>query len=75
MAIAMSLGKRSRSTNACSMVVTSRAVTVSVEITERITARAWVTPEVTSFEYLTVAMAAPVIGKVYAHQANENLQS
>jgi hypothetical protein len=40
-----------------------------VETVENMTARTWVT----SFEYLMVAMAAPVIGKVYAHHDNENL--
>ena len=71
--MAMSLGKRSWSTNACTIVDRRRADTASVETAENMTARTWVTPFVTSFEYLMVAMAMPVIGKVYAHHDNENL--
>ena len=73
MAMAMSLGKRSRRTKACNIVETSRAVTVSIATTESVTERVRVTIFVTTFEYLMVAVAATVMGKVYAHQANENL--
>lgn len=73
MAIAMSLGKRSWCTKACMIVVTKRDPTMTVAMTERRTARTCVTIFVTSVEYLMVAMAAPVMGKVYAHQASENL--
>lgn len=70
----MSLGKRSRRTKAWTIVDTRRAVTVSVETTVSVTASACVTIVVTSFEYRIVAIAAPVIGNVYAHQASENLK-
>ncbi len=64
MAIAMSLGNRSWRTKACQIVTISRPVTLSVAATESMTDRAWVNTHVTSFEYLMVAMAAPVIGTV-----------
>lgn len=64
MAIAMSLGKRSRRTKACKTVVISRPVTASVAAAESMTDIACVITLLTSFEYLMVAMAAPVIGKV-----------
>lgn len=73
MAIAMSLGKRSRSTKAWMIVVTRRDATMIIAVTESRTDRTCVNVFVTSLEYLIVAMAAPVIGKVYAHQASENL--
>lgn len=73
MAMEMSLGKRSRRTKACTMVETSKAVTVKVEMAENPTERAWVNAFVTSNEYLMVAIEKPVIGNVYAHQASENL--
>lgn len=64
MAIAMSFGKRSCSTKARKIVVTRRAVTTSVAVRESMTDRAWVTTLVISLEYLIVATAAPVMGKV-----------
>ena len=73
MAIAMSLGKRSRSTKAWMIVVTRRDATMIIAVTESRTDRTCVNVFVTSVEYLIVAMAAPVIGKVYAHHASENL--
>lgn len=73
-AMAMSFGNRSRSTKAWMKVVTSNAPTVSVATEQRKTFKVFVTTFFTTFEYLMVAIAAPVIGKVYAHQANENLQ-
>lgn len=73
MAIAMSLGNRFLNTKAWRRVVTSKEVTTSVEIAVKIKAKVLVTQFVTSFEYLRVAIAAPVIGNVYAHHANENV--
>lgn len=55
------------------MVDISRAVTVKVEIAESPTESDWVNTFLTSIEYLMVAVEAPVIGKVYAHHASENL--
>lgn len=57
------------------MVVTSRAVTVKVEMAESPTESDCVSTLVTFMEYLMVAIEAPVIGKVYAHQASENLSN
>ncbi|MFS7937058.1 hypothetical protein Hanom_Chr05g00423051 [Helianthus anomalus] len=73
MAMAMSFGKRSLITKACRIVVMSKPKTVRVAITERVTDKILVKVFVTSFVYRIVAIAAPVIGKVYAHQANENV--
>ena len=73
MAIAMSLGNKLRNTKACRRVDTSKAVTIRVDIVARVNAKLFVTQFVTSFEYLMVAMAAAVIGNVYAHHAIENL--
>lgn len=56
------------------IVVTSSAVTVSVAREQSMTTRHFVTVLVTTAEYLMVAIAAPVMGKVYAHQVNENLK-
>jgi len=56
------------------IVVTSSAVTVSVAREQSMTARHFVAVLVMAVEYLTVAIAAPVMGKVYAHHANENLK-
>lgn len=72
--MAMSLGNKSRSTNAWMIVVTSTAVTVSVATTHRMRAKLLVAMVGTAFEYLIVATAAAVIGNVYAHHASENLQ-
>lgn len=44
-----------------------------IAVAESRTDRVCVTVFVTSAEYLIVAIAAPVMGKVYAHQARENL--
>lgn len=46
------------------MVVTSSPVTVSVERVQSMTTRHFVTTVLTMIEYLIVAIAAPVIGKV-----------
>lgn len=73
MAIAMSLGKRSLSTKAWMIVVTRRDVTMIIAVAESRTDKICVTIFVTSAEYFIVAIAAPVMGKVYAHQASENL--
>lgn len=51
----------------------SKAVTVVVEMIQSTIDRDLVATVGTSIEYRRVAMAAPVIGKVYALQANENL--
>ena len=64
MAMAISLGKRSWSTNAWSMVEMSRTETVSVEMPDSTTESISVSQLLTSAEYLIVAMATPVIGKV-----------
>lgn len=72
-AMAMSLGKRSRSTKAWTTVETSKAVTVRVEMEERVMDKPCVNGFWTSLEYLMDAMETPVMGKVYAHHANENL--
>jgi len=60
----MSLGKRSLKTNACNIVDTRSAITVNVEIRANATHNDLVTIFGTWFEYLIVAIAAPVIGKV-----------
>ena len=73
MAIAMSLGNRFRNTKACRRVDTSKAATMSIERTVSTMDKAFVIQFVTSFEYLIVAMAIAVIGKVYAHHDIENL--
>lgn len=74
MAIEMSLGNKLRNTKAWMRVVTRRPNTVIVATADRKMARERVTQFViASFEYLIVAMAAPVIGNVYAHHVNENL--
>lgn len=73
MAMTISLGKRLWNTNACRIVEIRRADTVTAEMVERVMARAIVRTLVTSAVYLMVAMAAPVVGNVYAHQASENL--
>lgn len=54
-------------------MVISRPKTVRVAITVRVVDKDLVTMFETSFVYVIVAIAAPVIGKVYAHHANENL--
>lgn len=51
----------------------NKAQTVRVEIAESATESVSVNQLLTSAEYPIVAMAAPVIGNVYAHHANENL--
>ena len=55
------------------MVVTSSAKTTNVAMAQRITHMTWVIVLLTTVAYLMVAIAAPVIGNVYAHQDNENL--
>lgn len=64
MAMARSLGKRFLKTKPCNIVDTSKAITMSVEMRLSMTHSVLVTGFVTRFEYLTVAIAAPVIGKV-----------
>lgn len=64
MAMEMSLGNRSCNTHAWIMVETSNVVTVRVDKKVSTTDRALVKKVLTSMQYLTVAIAAPVIGKV-----------
>ena len=56
------------------IVVTRSEVTVSVAREQSMTTRHFVRVLVTTAEYLMVAIAAPVMGKVYAHQVKENLK-
>lgn len=63
-AMAMSFGNRSPRTKAWMMVVTSSADTISVATMQRTIVRVLLTMLVATSEYLIVAMAAPVIGKV-----------
>lgn len=56
-------------------MTTNKAETVRLEMAESEINMALVTGFWTSLAYEMVAMAAAVIGKVYAHHANENLQS
>lgn len=62
--MATSFGNKSRSTKAWMIVVTSNAATVSVATMQRVTVKVLVTVLVTAVEYLMVATAAAVIGKV-----------
>jgi len=72
-AMAMSLGKRSWRTKAWIVVAASRAITVNAETADSPQERDLVNTFVTFAVYLMVAIEAPVIGKVYAHHAKENL--
>ena len=60
----MSLGKRSCNTHAWIMVEKSSTATVRVDMRESTIDRDLVKTVLTSMQYLTVAIAAPVIGKV-----------
>lgn len=60
----ISFGNKSPRSKPWTKVVTSNAATVSVETMQRITAKLLVNVLSTAIEYLMVAMAAPVIGKV-----------
>lgn len=64
MAMEMSLGKRSRNIHAWIMVETSSTATIRVDMRESTIDRDLVKTVLTSMQYLTVAIAAPVIGKV-----------
>lgn len=63
-AMAISLGNRSRNTKAWRIVVTANAATVRVATMQRMTAKVLVKPLLTTLEYLMEAMPAPVIGNV-----------
>lgn len=54
-------------------VETNTDATVKVEMEESTTESVGDITFSASFEYLMFAIEAPVIGKVYAHQARENL--
>ena len=71
MAMETSLGKRSLSTNAWNMVVTSRPATVTVAMPDSPMESATVRTLLTSVAYVIVAIDALVIGNVYAHHARE----
>lgn len=62
--MAISFGNKSWSSKPWIKVVTSNPVTVSVETIQRIMVKVLVNVLLTTLEYLMVAMAAPVIGKV-----------
>lgn len=73
MAMETSLGNRSPHTKAWYTVVTNTPMTVTTAIPDSPTASVCVSMLSTSEAYNTVARATLVIGNVYAHQANENL--
>lgn len=69
----LSFGKRSWSTKAWKRVVSNTAATVIAAMAESTPEGICVAGFCTSLAYLMVATTAPVIGKVHAHHANENL--
>jgi len=71
--MAMSFGNRSCRMKACTIVATSRAMTVKAAIIESPIEINLVNMFVTVIEYLIAAIAAPVMGNEYAHHARENL--
>lgn len=71
--MALSLGKRFWRTKAWNTVATRRDNTVKAAIKVSPIESDLVNQFDTFIEYLIVAVAAAVIGNVYAHQASENL--
>ncbi len=75
MAMATSFGKRSVHTKACRIVKIKRANTVAEDMTESTIARPSVIQESATVVYWIEAMAAAVMGNVYAHHAIEKLHT
>jgi len=75
MAMATSFGKRSVHTKACRIVKIQRVSTVAEDMTESTIARPSVIQESATVVYWIEAMAADVMGNVYAHHAIEKLHT